>query len=450
MKRIYDRLLFDEEMVQTRNDLSKKLKHYPTGDTSVAIGVNTTNKYSVQFKIVELADIVTSHDVTFKKVDLYPQELQGRFRDRAALQAQVMGIAKGLDPAQLIWDMKLSDMGAPIVGPDMVVESGNGRSIALAYAAKHFPDNYKSYVDTLKTQLINLGFNETALDGMEYPVLVRQRLDDVDRIKFSLDANADRKAQMSSYEQALIDKSLVDPKLFVNLSSGVTQDIRDVIQSPTNKDVMQKAFVNKLSKEELNKVFDGKEFSKQGIDRIRLALMAKVFDTETGARLVQLFGESADPLIRNIEIAIDNALGDLLIVESLVEDGRRPEELQIAQDISAVANAYMSVKESGLSFTDWRNSPELLTVMGDKHIDIGLYDADTPADIAEVRKELLYFFGENSRKVKPQTELMKRYSQKVISQAETTQMDMFAGARLTKIEMLREIFQDLVDEGTSS
>ena len=61
---------------------------------------------------------------------LYPSELQPRDRTREASRQQIERMADDLKPELLGESYKLSD-GAPIIGPDNVVESGNGRTLAI-------------------------------------------------------------------------------------------------------------------------------------------------------------------------------------------------------------------------------------------------------------------------------------------------------------------------------
>lgn len=89
----------------------------------------------VRWAVVEAADLVASHDNALRPNPDFPAELQPRDRTRAASEAQITKIANNIDPELLGESRKASD-GAPIVGADRVVESGNARTIALrrAYA----------------------------------------------------------------------------------------------------------------------------------------------------------------------------------------------------------------------------------------------------------------------------------------------------------------------------
>jgi ddrB-like ParB superfamily domain len=82
--------------------------------------------------VVEASDLITSQDHG------YDSRLQPRERDRAAAQAQVRNIASNLDPERLGYSAE-ADRGAPIVGSDGMVESGNGRVLALRKNRRGLP-----------------------------------------------------------------------------------------------------------------------------------------------------------------------------------------------------------------------------------------------------------------------------------------------------------------------
>ncbi|MCC8379134.1 hypothetical protein [Xenorhabdus sp. PB30.3] len=150
--------------------------------------VNTLNgdKVRTAFHIVEAADLIISHHLDGRINTAYPQALQPRDRTRFASQLQVNTIAKNLRPEQLA-DSVLSGEGAPITGRDHIVESGNGRSMGIvkAYASGN-ADAYKNY---LLENANTYGLNRTLIADMARPVLIRVRLDAVDRAQFAKDSN---------------------------------------------------------------------------------------------------------------------------------------------------------------------------------------------------------------------------------------------------------------------
>jgi hypothetical protein len=448
MKRVYDQLLFNQDTLDTLSIKKQLLQHAPTGDTTIAIGVDTHQNYSVQYKIVEAADLVASHETTFKPNPLYPQELRARFRDRPANQMQILKIIAEFNPDEILVDTKMTDAGTPIIGPDMVVESGNGRVIALKTMIKSNPELFTAYIDQLTTYLSDYGFNPDALEGMEYPVLVRTRLDDVDRVAFALDANADRTSGYSSVEQAYIDVRYWSNEMLANLKVGETQEISDAIQSPTNKDIINRFLENVPDNELMEMVDQDGNLSRQGLERIKNSLLAKVFDSEGGQRILQLFSESADPLVRNIERSIERSLGELAALDALIEEGRRPAEYSISDDLADAINAYLSVKDSGQTIEDWNNAISMFNE--DRYIDVGLYDPNASEQTMEYKRNLYHYLVANRKSMKPLAEFLKRYAQSIIAQPEADQMGLLGEvARPSKESLAVQTMESLVRDGTS-
>src|SRR6266511_1076750 len=80
----------------------------------------------------------------------------------------------------------------------MMVESGNGRVLALRKAREAFPDRWKSYQGRLREVAASFGIDPTALARMRSPILVRERVDQVDRAAFAREANAPPVLQLST------------------------------------------------------------------------------------------------------------------------------------------------------------------------------------------------------------------------------------------------------------
>ncbi|OKP01613.1 hypothetical protein Xedl_02889 [Xenorhabdus eapokensis] len=144
------------------------------------------NKVKTAFNIVEASDLTISNHLSGRINEAYPQSLQPRDRTCFISQLQVNAIAKNLQPEQLA-DSALSGEGSPITGRDHIVESGNGRSMGIvkAYASGN-ADAYKDYLIQNATEY---GLNRTLIADMERPVLIRVRLDEVDRAQFARDSN---------------------------------------------------------------------------------------------------------------------------------------------------------------------------------------------------------------------------------------------------------------------
>ena len=132
-------------------------------------------KIGTQFAIVPADSLVASNTADMEANPDYPQELQPRNRERTASLAQINDIVNNLDPERL-GESRLSSEGAPIVGAeDGVVESGNGRTIAIQRAYRDGAPGAKKYKEWLTQNAERFGLTSKAAQDIENPVLVRVR-----------------------------------------------------------------------------------------------------------------------------------------------------------------------------------------------------------------------------------------------------------------------------------
>ena len=101
---------------------------------TTAFGVDPNTVYEFRYRVASLGDLVASHTDGLMPNPQFPRELQPRLRDRVGSHLQVDKIAKTLNPDALLTNVKQIDR-ADVVGPDNVVESGNGCVLALRRAA---------------------------------------------------------------------------------------------------------------------------------------------------------------------------------------------------------------------------------------------------------------------------------------------------------------------------
>lgn len=231
----------------------------------------------VRYEVVDAAALTASHTDTLAVNPAFPAELQPRDRTRAASAQQVSSIAANLQPELLGRSATAAD-GAPIVGPDGVVESGNGRVLALRKAFAEFPDKAEAYRAFIEGQ----GFDTK---GIAQPVLIRRRVSDLapaERAAFTREANARTTAAMSPAEQALTDAASLDPATLEALKSG---DLHAAGNRP-----FVRAFLSKVAPESEMGALITKDgtLSKAGADRIQNALLARAYgDADLVARLAE-------------------------------------------------------------------------------------------------------------------------------------------------------------------
>ena len=283
-------------------------------------------KFQVRSRIVSLSQLLSSDQPG------YDQRKQPRDREgRVALQLQAENIAAKLDPNQLMESRSTAD-GAPVVSPEGLVESGNGRVMALRIAQQKHPENYAAYVEALKAE----GFN---VDGIADPVLVQERvtpMTDQEIIAYTQEANARGNASLSATEQAKMDARLLDESVLTGINSG------DMSQAQNLAAIS--AFFDRLPVAERNGLVDAKgKPNAAGERRAEAALVAKAYANANGidALLDRLY-ETQDEGVRRITNALRMASYKFAELRLSLETGRVPAEYDIAQD---VIGAYNFVRE---------------------------------------------------------------------------------------------------------
>lgn len=259
------------------------------------------------FKLIEANALVASNGLDGKPNAAYPQELQPRDRTRVASVMQITKLSRSLQPARLA-DSGLSSQGAPIIGPDRVVESGNGRSMAIIKA--YAEGNASEYRQYLEDNAELYGFTTSQVKHMSAPVLVRVRLDEVDRAQFAKDSNVSDMQALSPTEQARIDAEAMDEGVMALFSPDASGDFLAASNRP-----FVSAFLAKLTSEQAAGLLtpDGRP-TRQVIERIRAAVFAKAYQHED---LLRLAVEEPDPEIRNVLSALTTAAPQFVTMRTL-------------------------------------------------------------------------------------------------------------------------------------
>lgn len=249
------------------------------------------------FKLVEAKALITSNGLDGRVNGAYPAELQPRDRTRVASVMQIQKLSRELQPARLA-DSGLSSHGAPIIGIDRVVESGNGRSMAIIKA--YAEGNAGEYRQYLEDNAELYGFTTGQVQSFAAPVLVRVRLDEVDRVAFAKDSNVSDMQAMSPTEQARIDAEAMDDGVMSLFSPDAAGNVLAASNQP-----FVSAFLAKLTGEQAAGLLtaDGRP-TRQVIERIRAAVFAKAYQHDD---LLRLAVEEPDPEIRNVLTALTNA-----------------------------------------------------------------------------------------------------------------------------------------------
>lgn len=209
----------------------------------------------------------------------YPQELQPRDRTSAASEAQVNDIAKNFNLDRLSASSSVGD-GAPIVGPDTVVESGNGRVMGARRAHTTGKPSAEAYKKALVARAAEFGLNAEQVEAVPNPVLIRIRTTEVNRTAFVLAANVSTIAPKREMEQAKIDAKQIVPDLF---DSFVPAEDGEIFTA-ANADFIRGFVAAVIPPAERGQVIDASgNLSQSGLRRIRNALFVHAYGTSPEA-----------------------------------------------------------------------------------------------------------------------------------------------------------------------
>jgi hypothetical protein len=278
-----------------------------SGENGIVMGEKTTaylndnTPIELQYAVIEADRLVTSHTDEMSLNQGFSQDLQPRDRAREGMKFQVEQMAGKLNPERLGESTSVST-GAPIIGRDLTVESGNGRTIAIrkAYAMGDKGQEYKQW---LLDNSERFGISFATVEQMTRPVLVRVRITEIDRAEFARKANEDEIAQMAPSELARADAAKLtdhDIALFQPSEDGN-------IAATTNWAFITRFFEKMGANASTGYITRDGSYTKQLVDRVQAAIFQKAYQDDN---LLALMSEEADPKIKNILGAMTIAAGE--------------------------------------------------------------------------------------------------------------------------------------------
>lgn len=320
-----------------------KYKNYTGKNIATAIGMDGSS-YDFAYEVKSFGDLIASNDTAYGVNPLYPAELQPRDRTREASRQQIENMANDLRP-ELLGESPMLSNGAPIIGMDNVVESGNGRTLAIARAYEQGKaENYKAFLEQYAAE------RGIDLSGIDRPVLVRTRLTETDRTQFTKLANESDVAQYSASERAVSDiDRLPDASLLkINNDGSINLDgSMDYVRS----------FVNQLPKsEQAAAITTEGRLSQDGKRRIESAIMQSAYGDSS---LVMRLAENIDDDSKTVLNALLRAAPQLAQLDALVKQGGRYANT-LANDLSQAAQKLSDLKANGLTVRDYLNQNQLI------------------------------------------------------------------------------------------
>lgn len=296
----------------------------------------------VQYELREARELITSHSDDLVPDPRFPQNLQPRDRSRAASQEQINKIAAELRP-EWLGPSPRSDAGAPVIGSDGIVESGNGRVLALRRAYQRDGQQIADYRQFLQDQ----GFDP---DQLKEPVLVARRVTDLsqaDREKFVHASNTSTVARMSQGEQALADARLLTPELL---------DTLDRTGTPYSAEFARAVFKGLPQEERANLVDAYGVLSNDGIRRIQGMMLGRAYgDPAFLGRAL----EDADSNIKAIAGALTDAAPQWALLRDGVATGRVEPAMDVTADLLDAVRMVMKARDEGIKLPDLMNQAEM-------------------------------------------------------------------------------------------
>lgn len=343
----------------------------------------TTDNTPINFHyaLVDPSSLIVSNDAQNGAVNpAYPAELQPRDRTRAESVQTTQDRARNLNPERLGESISAQE-GAPVIGADGVVESGNGRVMAIQQAMQNNPERAKAYTDFLRKNAAKYGIDPSAITDKS--ILVRVRDTDVDRVAFTRQANESQTSTFSDTETARQDAEKLTGEILATYNAN-----SENINSRTNGEFVTRFLDKVIPASEKGKYMQSNgTVSQQFVTRMRNALFELAYKS---SQLTTALAESTDENVKNILNALTAVAPLVATTTQQIAEGKL-NALDPAQAIAQAAEAYRRVKASGQSVAEYTNQ---LTIPG----------FETESDGA---KFLMQYFEENGRSVKKLKEGIK-------------------------------------------
>lgn len=304
-------------------------------------------------EVVEAGSLIASHDGAGAVNPAFPhaQGMQPRDRTSAASQAQIVEMASRLEPERLGPSPEAST-GSPIVNAGHVVESGNGRIMALRRV--YSDPALKQQAEAYRAFLVARGHD---IEGMAQPVLIGRRVTQFgaeETHAFVRGANERATLGMNAAEQARLDSGR---------AGKAAQAYRPGPLTGRDNQGFVAAFMAQIPAEERAAMIltDGR-LSGPGESRIRMALLAHAYGDALGPTLERVLNGDVEHM-KGIAGALTDMAGAWSQMRGAAARGEIPAGLDITASIGEAVQLLDRARSSGtpiaalLAQTDMMNAP---------------------------------------------------------------------------------------------
>lgn len=302
----------------------------------------TGRAVEVEPQVMELADLIPSHTDDFALNPAYPHSegVQPRDRSRDASISQVQQIAGNLEPERLQPSPE-AGQGAPIVDSENVVESGNGRVLALRQVYGN-PANAKRAA-AYRAMLAAQGHD---VSGFAAPVLVSRRVTALapdERRAFVREANAETALGLGAAEQARVDAEQIGRIIDFYKGGDITSAENISFVRGFMRGLPQTAQGRMVSS-------DG-TLSAEGARRIRSAVLARAYGDQMGGLLERITEGEAEGL-KSIAGALQDVAGRWATMRAAVAAGEIAPAMDTTADLFAAVNTVSLARQKRIPVAD--------------------------------------------------------------------------------------------------
>lgn len=294
----------------------------PVQYDEATVEIPTGGEIDVRYEIVELDSLKQAKG-----------ELQNRDRSRSSYEAVLADMYSKFNPKRLGKD-DLTDRGAPVVGDDDIIDSGNGRALLLGKVYDGKDEAAIERQDAYKAFLEKSGYD---LDGFEKPVLIRRRLTKLTpegRRNLVIGSNKDVKAGLSTTERSGTDADALTPSVMELYRGGD-------INSAANREFVG-AFLKSIpANERGNFTTKGLELSADGARRIRSAIKALAYDD---VELLNTLDEAIDNDIKSIGTALEDVAGRWAQLRERINVGEVRPDFDVTKQLVEAAKILRDIR----------------------------------------------------------------------------------------------------------
>lgn len=335
----------------------------------------------------------TNVDVEYRVVDLSDLraasgDLQPRDRSRVSSDEQIAEIAARLDPRRLMPAIE-ADRGAPIIGPDMIVESGNGRVGAIGRAVTEHPDRYQAYVDQIRAA----GYEVP--EGVSRPVLVAQRRTDLDpdaRRRFVRENNTSAIARMSATEQARTNAGYLSQRAFDAYQPGTR------LAAPENTEFLRRFFATMPQPERAPFIGKDGRLTIDGLRMVRQSLFHRAFEADD---LLRLLAETESPALTGLVRMMEDIAPDWAAFRAMVDAGYVRPEFDITEPLVDM------IRQIARARMDGREGQSVIAALRDALDTADMFTARDPAMTDALIG--VFYKGDRARSAETSQAILQRY-----------------------------------------